>query len=107
MDNFKVIYQILKAMDKSIDEGKVHLPTHDELKITLYRQYALLIAIIDEGLITGVNYDYWLNQEEPHITVVHPRLTLKGFEYLAENSTIQKAKNLVTGVLDVGKKFIP
>ncbi len=107
MDNFKIIYRILKAMDKSIDSGDVRLPTHTELEITLNRYYALLIALVDEGLIDGVSYKYYLGQSEPDIYINRPRLTLKGFEYLAENSTLQKAKRIITGAIDTGSKLIP
>ena len=107
MDNFKIIYRILKAMDKAIDGGSVRIPTHTELDITLNRYYALLIALVDEGLIEGVSYKYYFGQNEPDISLNRPRLTLKGFEYLTENSTLQKAKDLVTGVIDIGTKFIP
>ncbi|HZJ75505.1 MAG TPA: YjcQ family protein [Clostridia bacterium] len=105
MDNFKIIYRILKAMDKSIDSGDVRLPIHTELEITLDRYYALLIAMVDEGLIDGVSYNYYLEQSEPDILLNKPRLTLKGFEYLAENSTINKAKSLVKGMIDIGTKL--
>lgn len=107
MDNFKIIYRILKAMDKSIDCGDVKLPTHTELEITLNRYYALLIALVDEGLIDGVSYKYYLGQSEPDILLNKPRLTLKGFEYLAENSTLKKAKNLLAGAIDIGTKLLP
>ncbi|MGI6746565.1 MAG: YjcQ family protein [Acutalibacteraceae bacterium] len=107
MDNFKIIYRILKDMDKSIDSGDVKIPTPTELEITLNRYYALLIALIDDGLIEGVEYKYYLGQSEPDIYLNRPRITLKGFEYLAENSTLNKAKNLVTGAIDVGTKFLP
>lgn len=107
MDNFKVIYKILRAMDKSIDGGNVRIPTNTELEITLSRHYALLIALVDEGLVDGVSYRYYFGQSEPDIVLNRPRLTLKGFEYLAENSTLQKAKNLVAGVIDTGTNLIP
>lgn len=107
MDNFKLIYRILKTMDKSIDGGNVKLPTYHELGITLNRYYALIIALVDDGLIEGVRYNYSMGQNEPDIYFNRPRLTLRGFEYLAENSTLQKAKNLATGVIDLGTKFIP
>ena len=107
MDNFKTIYRILKAIDKSLDSDTVKIPTHEELGISLNRYYRILIILVDDDLIGGVSYKYFLGTDEPDIYITRPSLTLKGLEYLAENGTLQKAKDLVNGVVDIGTRLIP
>ncbi|NLP47685.1 MAG: hypothetical protein GX345_01935 [Clostridiales bacterium] len=107
MNNFKIIYRILKAMDKSLDSGTVKIPTHEELGISLNRYYKILIILIDDELISGVSYKHFMGTDEPDIYITRLGLTLKGLEYLAENNTLQKAKDLVTGAIDVGTRLIP
>jgi len=84
MDNFKAIYKILQALERSMD-----LPTFDILELALdamgvstERQYRYLEMLQDAGLIK--NADLYTNREgglclkNPHGI----RITLRGLEYL-------------------------
>lgn len=101
MDNFKIIYKILKALEKGMDSDNfnVELISHENLKISYHRWEKILIMLVKSGYIEGIRYsqsfgDYSPKIEEP----ITPVITMKGLEYLEENSMMKKAKELVMGV---------
>ena len=53
-----------------------------------------------EGYITGLSIKR-STDGEICCSVSNPRITLKGLEYLQENSIMQKAANLAKGVADI------
>lgn len=95
MDNFKAIYRILKTLDRykgdeSFDNALISAST---LKISFPAWEQLMIELQRNGYIDGVTIDQDLTDRFPHICQpIHPRITLKGMEYLVENSMMAKAK---------------
>lgn len=59
--------------------------------------------MIEEGLIEGVRCIEPDGQPVPLIRMYHPAITLKGLEYLEENSMMKKAAGIVKGI----KETIP
>ena len=106
MDNFKVIYKILKYLDRNngnedCDYREI-MPGVLNVAETQWEQ--ILISMQEDGYIKGLAYSQKLGEKFPHLAYpVTPRITLKGMEYLAENTFMKKAANLVKGVTDVVK----
>lgn len=101
MDNFKIVYKILKALEKGMDleEFNTDLISNEALKISYPRWEKVMIMLVKSGYIEGIVYnqcnsDYSSKIEQP----IMPVITIKGLEYLEENSLMKKAKDLVMGV---------
>ena len=103
MDNFKVIYKILKFLEVSLDyeQTDVDAISPDRLHITHERWEQLLIMMQDNGYVTGIVSTRTESDDKRHIVEpVKPVITLKGLEYLSENTLMKKAANIVKGVKD-------
>ncbi len=106
MDNFKTIYRILRYLEQAMDY-EITDPepiSHTALGITRKRWEQILIMLQDNGYISGIIYVRTLLSDRAHITEpIRPSITLKGLEYLAENSLMKKAGDLLRGVIDIVK----
>lgn len=106
MDDFKVIYRILRYLQASldVDEFDPEALSPSRLKVSQTHIDSLLIMMQDAGYITGVHTQKTLSDSRPHI--IHPcmpRITIKGLEYLEENSMMRKAGNLIKGISEIIK----
>ena len=99
MDNFKVIYKILKVLESAMDCDEVDrsLLKAENFKKTENRFENIIRMLAKEGVIIvdmigiqGIKFD-------------DVRITLKGLEYLSENSLMKKAANLAKSI----KETIP
>lgn len=96
MDNLKIVYKILVGVEASMDSTVFDSTFLEALKISEERRNRILQSMIDDGLISGfkrINYAGGYG-----FKAIEPRLTIKGMEFLQENSTMQKIKN---GLKDV------
>lgn len=102
MDNFKVIYKILAALENSLDYERVDLDriSPEALGISEERRNALLKMLDDAGYISGVVVRQYADGGVV-LMVNHISITLKGLEYLAENSLMKKAYNAAKGIVDL------
>lgn len=104
MDNFTVIYKILKALEKAMDydEFDVNRISHIRLNITYQRWKKIIIMLAKTGYIEGVVYDQCSGGYSPHIEEpIQPMITIKGLEYLEENSFMKKAADMAKGIKDI------
>lgn len=73
----------------------------ERLNITYTRWEKILIMLVKSGYIEGVVYDQCLSDYSPHLVIpIQPVITLKGLEYLNENSFMKKAANVAKGIKD-------
>lgn len=103
MDNFKIIYKILSFLEKSMDceEIETKFISFENLGITSARWEELLIMLSNSGYITGITAEQSFSDYSPRIVEpIKPRITLKGLEYLQENSMMKKAYRLAKGIKD-------
>ena len=104
MDNFKAIYKILCVLDRrkgdeTFDDAAI---SADTLKIAYADWEQLLIELQRNGYVDGVVYTQKMSDKFPHIVEpVYPRITLKGMEYLSENSFIKKAAAALRGIKEI------
>ena len=106
MDNFKIIYKILRYLESAMDyeECDVNAISHERYNISYPRWEQLMIILSDEGYIKGIITTQDLESNCRYIVQpICPRITLKGLEYLSDNTFMKKAANIVKGI----KETIP
>lgn len=102
MDDFKTIYRILSYLHTAMDYDEVDLErlSPESLRISPQRRNSILEMLVREGYIDGVTVkrsaDGYLE-----ISIAAPRITLKGLEYLEENSMMKKVASAVKGVVEI------
>lgn len=104
MDNFKIIYQILKYLEAALDAECLDPAAFgpEKFRITRERWEQLLIMLQDAGYIKGLVCTQSTSDDRPRLVdPIRPMLTLKGLEYLSENSTMKKAAALLKGIKEV------
>ncbi len=103
MDNFTVIYKVLKSLEKAMDYDEFDTETisHNRLNITYQRWEKIMIMLTRSGYVEGVVYDQTCDDYSPHIVLpIRPVITLKGLEYLSDNTAMKRAANIVKGIKD-------
>lgn len=103
MNNFTVIYKILKALEQSMDyeEFDDSLITPEILGVSRERRNKLLIEMQRNGYITGLISFNKLGQHSSQIREpTEINITLKGLEYLSDNTMMKKAANMLKGIKD-------
>ena len=87
MDNFKIIYKILSALEKSMDLEECNLDSisSETLRISNERWNKYIEMLLDAGYIKGVTIQKYITGET-NVNAEDIRITLKGLEYLSENS---------------------
>jgi hypothetical protein len=106
MNDFTVIYRILKALQKSMDSDEFDeaMIAPERLKISETRRNKLLVQLVKNGYVEGIELRKYQDSStaEPFI-LPSATITLKGLEYLEDNSMMKKA----AGVLKELKDFVP
>lgn len=103
MNNFTVIYKILKAIENSMDfeEFDSSLISPDALGISKERRDKLLIEMQKEGYISGVIVKKYVRSPAFIQEPICPSITIKGLEYLADNSMMKKAAEALKGIAEI------
>lgn len=102
MNNFKIIYRILKYLEAALDVTAPDMTPikAESLGLTEERWKSLMLMLHKEGYIEGLSYKQYVG-EESVMRVEKVKITLKGLEYLEENSLMQKIKNAAMDVVDI------
>lgn len=104
MDDFRAIYRILRTLSDAIDDEEFDPAriSAEALHLSERRRNALLVMLVENGYVMGVksvqygsSHDPW-----PQAHLVAPRITLKGLEYLCENSLMQRCARRALGVAE-------
>lgn len=106
MNDFTVIYRILQALQKSMDSDEFDetMISPERLKISETRRNKLLVQLVKNEYVEGIELRKYQDSStaEPFI-LPSATITLKGLEYLEDNSMMKKA----AGVLKELKDFVP
>lgn len=105
MDDFGTIYKVLNTLRAAMDFEELDPASISaaRLGITENRWRRLIAMLVENGYIEGVKAYTFFDQPEPHIEhIEHARITLKGLEYLNENSMMKKAAAAAKGIAEVG-----
>ena len=105
MNNFKIIYKILKAIEYSMDyeEFDINSISAETLGITEERWKTIIIELVTDGYIRGISLMPIAGSSTKAIKINKPILTIKGMEYLEENSMMKKIANISKGIIDIVK----
>lgn len=103
MEYFSIIYAILKAIEKSMDVEEFDRSSisAEFLHISQTRWEIIMCELVRNGYISGVYVVPIAGREVPGIKVARPILTIKGAEYLQENTMMKKAYRLAKGIKDI------
>lgn len=103
-DNFKCIYRILTAFEKSLDLPDFNIAeiSAKRLGITETRRTKYLEMLVEAGYISGVSFRENIS-DEIDIIAENPLITIKGLEYLAENTIMQRLYKTAKGIKDIVK----
>lgn len=101
MDNFTIIYKILSVLEKAMDypEFDVNLINAQSLKISEERWIRYMEMLSDSGYIKGVEFEDTIAGTRIYFDDI--RITLKGLEYLTENTFMKRAYRAIKGVSEV------
>lgn len=102
MDNFKAVYKILTALEKAMDCPEFDVSTigPDALGVSEERWCRYIEMMADVGYIKGVSIRKDITGEM-HVNASDMRITLKGLEYLQENTVMRKIYNAARGVKEI------
>ena len=102
MDNFKAVYLILSEFEKQMDfpEFDKSRIDADALCVSEERWARYLEMIADVGYVKGVTIKQHIHGETA-VQFFHPRITLKGLEYLQENGIMQRIYKATKGIVDL------
>lgn len=105
MEQFKQIYKILSILHKAMDleEWDSKLLSPEALGISLPMWSRLMAMLLKEGYITGGEAWESFDVSYPKVKLVRPEITLKGLEYLEENSLMKKAGEMLKEVIHIVK----
>lgn len=100
MDDFRLIYKILRILQKSMDceEFDREALSAERLGLTEPKWSRIMAILLNEGYISGGQTWIAMDCGYPRVALARPEITLKGLEYLEENSLMKKAANLAKGV---------
>ena len=102
MEDFRTIYRILKTLQKAMDLEEIDatLISAESLGISEPRWCRLMALLLEEGYISGGEAWASATQGYPRVSLTRPEITLRGLEYLQENSMMRKAADLAKGIVD-------
>ena len=102
VDRNRVIYKILRYLEQAMDYDEPDLDriSADALGISEQRRVAIMEMLAREGYIDGMTVKRSIDGNVT-ISNPHPRITLRGLEYLQENSAMQKAARLAKGIAEI------
>lgn len=102
MEEFRTIYRILKILREAMEyeEFDIAAISPDFLGISKPKWEQLMAMLVKNGYIEGVTVIPLLGRQAG-IKLSNPQITLKGLEYLQENSMMKKAANLAKGIADI------
>lgn len=102
MDNFSIIYKILNALEKSMDLEQCATETisADHLGISKTRWKNYMLMLNEAGYISCLKVQKYID-DTIDVDASGVRITLKGLEYLSENTLMKKAYKAAKGIIDM------
>ncbi|WP_347152475.1 YjcQ family protein [Peptostreptococcus anaerobius] len=95
----KVVYKVLAEVDKQMDNIDFDESFIKNLKVSDNRINKIIESLVEDGYLTGIKISK--SKTGNIVMFINPRLTIKGMEFLQENSTMQKIKNGLKDVKDI------
>lgn len=101
-DHFKCIYRILSTIENDMDSKGFDIEkiSPNILNISEERWVKYINMLIDAGYIKGIEAHYDIN-EELNVNINRLEITLKGLEYLSENTIMQRIYKMAKGISEI------
>lgn len=101
MEDFRIIYKILRILQKTMDleEFDSEELSAEALGLTVPKWSRLMAMLLKEGYISGGQTWNTMDCGYPKVALTRPELTMKGLEYLEENGLMKKAAGLAKGII--------
>lgn len=102
MDNFKAVYKILSQLEKDLDKPEPDISKIDAeaLCVSERRWLRYIEMMADVGYIKGVRITRDITGDV-NFDGSDMQITLKGLEYLQENTVMRKVYNAMRGIKEV------
>jgi hypothetical protein len=103
MDNFKVIYKILKKLEEAMDQEEFDINSikHKAMEISEMRWNRIMQMMILNNLIGGAEFIGGDDNPFWNFASFNIHITLQGLQYLEENSTMKKISNTLKTIKDI------
>ena len=104
MEQFRIIYRILRIMQRSMDceEFDRERISAEALGLSEPMWRRIMALLVKNGYIEGVKVIVCDLSDAPVIKYTGcPEITMKGLEYLEDNSMMKKAAHLARGVIEI------
>ena len=101
-DHFTIIYKILSTLEENMETGlplKEEFFNNETLGISKQKFAAYLEMLYDSGYVKNLKIDTYMRNTI--IDYVNMKITLKGLEYLANNTLMQRAYKIIHKITDV------
>ena len=101
MEDFRIIYKILRILQKAMDleEFDSEELSAGALGLMVPKWSRLMAMLLKEGYISGGQTWNTMDCGYPKVALTRPELTMKGLEYLEENGLMKKAAGLAKGII--------
>ena len=101
MEDFRIIYTILRILQKAMDleEFDSEELSAKALGLTVPKWSRLMAMLLKEGYISGGQTWNAMDCGYPKVALKRPELTMKGLEYLEENRLMKKGAGLAKGII--------
>lgn len=106
MEDFRIIYRLLQAIIayEKAEERTLDFFLPERLKTSAENRDRLLVKLVRAGYVDGVRVaDDINNLTQPVVlwSASAPSITIRGMEYLEENSMMRKAAAVARGIRDI------
>lgn len=111
MEDFKIIYRILNAIiayEKAEEKDLIRF-SPEVLKTTAENRDRLITKLVKDGYVDGMTIISGIDNAPAPVILWHssnPTITIKGMEYLEQNSMMQKAKHIARDIIDIAGHHI-
>lgn len=108
MEEFCIIYRALRILQGSMDcEGfRYTFISAKTLGLSIPKWARIMAMLLNAGYISGGKVFIETDCGYPKVVLTRPELTLKGLEYLEENSMMKKAADLAKGIVNAASNMI-
>lgn len=102
-EEFKLIYKILNTLRKALkveefDPNEISAAT---LGISEAYWSRLMKMLVDNDYIEGIRAVHTLSSDVPQIAIGNIQITLRGLEYLEDNTLMKRVANTLKGLNDI------
>lgn len=104
MEQFKIMYKILNYLAKSMEYEDIDVTpiTAEQLDISKPMWNSVMCILVENGYVGNVQVRQYTHQKNVVVSNYdNIKITLKGLEYLEDNSMMRKCANIAKGIKEI------